>query len=383
MSSGWSLALIGLGLGIKLGLPGLHIWLPLAHPAAPIPASALLSGIMIKAGLFGWVFLLPIASVPNEQWVSLLAWVGVIMMLYGVILGLMQTDPKTILAYSSMSQMGWGVWAFSLVWQAEGSHATLLLLVWFMVHHGLVKTGLFLGVGWIKYSAEKVFIRPWVWSGLILLALMLAGLPWTAGAWVKLELKDLADSEMLAVPGLTLASIGTGLLMIHFLRKLVYLPIKPKVLSDSARRQANWALGSWFGLIVLALVWPYGLVESLVMDWRAAIQPIGLALVFALAWRIRIHRQYQLPAGDLLWVYRWIGLRLWSFIQLVGLGLQKSELRWRLVRHRMLRGIRRAGRMVMKSEQVFLRFGVMVMGLVWIALVLSLLAWLEQLANSG
>ena len=55
-----SLILILLGFGIKAGALPLHVWLPLAHPVAPVPASAVLSGVMIKAGLLGWLRFLPV-----------------------------------------------------------------------------------------------------------------------------------------------------------------------------------------------------------------------------------------------------------------------------------------------------------------------------------
>ena len=62
------IALLWLGFGIKAGLPLLHLWLPLAHPVAPVPASAVLSGAMIKAGLLGWLHTLPIGLVSLPGW---------------------------------------------------------------------------------------------------------------------------------------------------------------------------------------------------------------------------------------------------------------------------------------------------------------------------
>src|SRR5690606_9904977 len=94
------------GFGVKVGAVPLHMWLPLAHPAAPTPASAVLSGAMSTAGLLGWLRVLPFgdASLP-----SIGIWVlaaGMLAAFAGVAAGLTQTDAKTALAYSSISQMG-------------------------------------------------------------------------------------------------------------------------------------------------------------------------------------------------------------------------------------------------------------------------------------
>ena len=73
---GWIVALLVAGFGVKAGLPVLHFWLPLAHPVAPTPASAVLSGAMIKAGLLGWLFLLPLGLTELPGWGALLMALG-------------------------------------------------------------------------------------------------------------------------------------------------------------------------------------------------------------------------------------------------------------------------------------------------------------------
>ena len=76
MGSGdWAIGLLIFSLGIKAGLVLLHVWLPLAHPAAPVPASAVLSGTMIKAALIGWMRFLPLGSGSPVGWGNLwLSW---------------------------------------------------------------------------------------------------------------------------------------------------------------------------------------------------------------------------------------------------------------------------------------------------------------------
>ena len=83
----------------------LHFWIPLAHGAAPVPASALLSGAVVKASVIGLIRFMPIETAP---WVvgATVAMIGLLGALYAVLIGITQSHPKTVLAYSSVSQMG-------------------------------------------------------------------------------------------------------------------------------------------------------------------------------------------------------------------------------------------------------------------------------------
>ena len=136
------------GFGVKAGALPLHVWLPLAHPAAPTPASAVLSGAMIKAGLLGWLLFLPLGVAELAGWGTLCVVVGLTAAFYGVLVGLTQENPKAILAYSSISQMGFmtvGLGAALLAPQARQLALTAVAL--YAAHHALAKGALFLGVG--------------------------------------------------------------------------------------------------------------------------------------------------------------------------------------------------------------------------------------------
>ena len=87
--------LVLVGFGIKAGALPLHVWLPLAHPAAPTPASAVLSGAMIKAGLLGWLRFLPLGQPGTAVWGSPCIFAGMLAAFFGVIVGLNQKNPKT------------------------------------------------------------------------------------------------------------------------------------------------------------------------------------------------------------------------------------------------------------------------------------------------
>lgn len=305
----WPLIWIWLGLAVKVGVPILHVWLPLAHPAAPVPASAVLSGVMIKAGFIGWWLLMPSLAMQDASWLEALAWLGVFTILFGAVFGLLQTEAKAVLAYSSISQMGWLIWGLSWVWASDQPQLGIWWLAAFALHHALVKGALFLGVGWVKYSAPSARWMPWIWGGLIILALILAGLPLTSGAWVKAEMKAAADATIPALMILA-ASVGTALLMIHFLRRLARVEAHAQPLQKAA-------LISWFVLFGLAVIWPYlvAMPSQIFAGWQSALQPIAIAMVLALAWRIRVHKQWHCPPGDMLLVFEFIGSRIVRFIR--------------------------------------------------------------------
>ena len=94
------------GFGIKAGALALHFWLPLAHPAAPVPASAVLSGAMIKAGLLGWLRFLPLGYAALPAAGLGLVGVGLAAALIGAAAGALQRNPKTVLAWSSVARWG-------------------------------------------------------------------------------------------------------------------------------------------------------------------------------------------------------------------------------------------------------------------------------------
>ena len=99
------LALLIAGLGMKAGLVPFHFWMPLAYSAAPTPASAVLSGAVVKASILGMIRFLPLETALPD-WGTALAAAGLFAALYGVVIGITQRDPKVVLAYSSVSQMG-------------------------------------------------------------------------------------------------------------------------------------------------------------------------------------------------------------------------------------------------------------------------------------
>jgi len=136
------------GFGAKAGAFPLHIWLPKAHPVAPAPASALLSGILTKAGIYGTLILSCDLFLRDEAWGKLLLAIGVITMLGGALLAVFSIDLKRTLACSSMSQIGFilvgiGMQCMSGEENALAVHGTVL----HMVNHSLIKLVLFMAAG--------------------------------------------------------------------------------------------------------------------------------------------------------------------------------------------------------------------------------------------
>ena len=98
--------LVLVGFGAKAGAFPLHIWLPTAHPAAPAPASAVLSGIIIKTGVYGILVLSTTIFLYDGAWGLLLAAIGAVTMVLGAVLAVCSIDLKRTLACSSISQIG-------------------------------------------------------------------------------------------------------------------------------------------------------------------------------------------------------------------------------------------------------------------------------------
>ncbi len=187
-------ALLVAGFGVKAGLPFLHFWLPLAHPVAPTPASAVLSGAMIKAGLLGWLVTLPFGELALPAWGNTLVVLGATGAIGGAMLGLKQVRPKTILAYSSISQMGLITLMVGAAMANTSQAATLLsVIALYALHHGLAKGCLFLSTA-VELPTERRF--RWILCLLIgLPGLSLAGLPFTSGAAAKFAMKDALKPE--------------------------------------------------------------------------------------------------------------------------------------------------------------------------------------------
>ena len=138
----WGLALVA-GLGVKLAAFLLHIWLPYAHAEAPTPVSALLSPAMIGIGAYGLLRLwMELLTGSYEQYIIYINMWGLATMVYGGAMALMQDDIKKVLAYSSISQMGYILFGLGSESILGLTGATMLYIT-----HGLGKAILFMMAG--------------------------------------------------------------------------------------------------------------------------------------------------------------------------------------------------------------------------------------------
>ena len=213
------LALIGFG--AKAGVMPLHVWLPRAHPVAPSHVSALMSGVMIKTGIYGmvlvWFGFLPTGPL---WWGILVLALGTISAFLGVLYALMQHDLKRLLAYHSVENIGIILMALgvALVFRSTGQSAlAALALVAGLFHtlnHAIFKSLLFMGAGSVQNAAhsrdlERLggLMRRMPWTGVCFLvgAAAIVGLPplnGFASEWLVFQ-------SLLAV-GMHVGSPGVG-----------------------------------------------------------------------------------------------------------------------------------------------------------------------------
>jgi len=132
------------GTGIKAGIFPLHTWLPDAHPAAPTPVSSMLSGVMIKTGIYTLIRFYFVIFKPSWSigWEAVMMILGIFTLLGGVLLALIQHDIKRLLAYHSISQIG-----YIFLGIACGTSIGLVGALYHTINHAIFKSLLFLGAG--------------------------------------------------------------------------------------------------------------------------------------------------------------------------------------------------------------------------------------------
>ena len=158
------ISLFLIGFGSKFALVPLHTWLPDAHPAAPSSISALLSGIVIKGYLYAWLRTLLVLSNPSQILSSslnlILIYFGVVTLLVGHLLALQQQNLKRLLAYSSISQIG-----YIMIGIATFTKQGMSGAVFHIVNHAVVKSALFLTAGIFSEKLKAKKIKDLVGSG--------------------------------------------------------------------------------------------------------------------------------------------------------------------------------------------------------------------------
>jgi formate hydrogenlyase subunit 3/multisubunit Na+/H+ antiporter MnhD subunit len=285
------------GFALKIGTVPAHGWMPLTYAAAPIPAASVLSGAGVKAGVIGLIRFLPFdTAMPGAG--EMLVVLGFFSAFYGVAIGITQANPKAVLAYSSVSQMG-VIAAVLGMGLAAGDHSVALDTAFYAATHVLAKGALFLAVGVTAVTAARR-LRPTLLLAAVL-ALGLGGLPLTGGALAKLAVKaPLGDG----VVGLlaNLSAVATTLLMLHFLQCLARTAAHEQ--QAPAGLAVPWQAMALASVAVPWLLYPFAggnvadaLALAALFD---ALWPVLIGAALALALRRWQNRLPPIPAGDIV-----------------------------------------------------------------------------------
>jgi multicomponent Na+:H+ antiporter subunit D len=179
------------GFSFKAALVPFHAWLPDAHPAAPAPVSAMLSGVLIKAiGIYVLARLVFNVFGVGESELGLLRWLGVLSMVVGGLLAAGQKDIKRLFAYSSISQVGFMVLGLGL-----GTPLGLVGALYHLINHSMFKSLLFLNAGAVEYATGTRNLKklgglnrllPVTGATSLIGSMSIAGVPPFNGFWSKL-----------------------------------------------------------------------------------------------------------------------------------------------------------------------------------------------------
>jgi formate hydrogenlyase subunit 3/multisubunit Na+/H+ antiporter MnhD subunit len=180
------------GFGTKAGFMPFHVWLPEAHPAAPSHVSALMSGVMIKTGIYGLVRALTFLGAPPIWWGWVLVGVGLTSGVLGVLFALAQHDLKRLLAYHSVENIGIIALGLGIGLLGMSAGLPVLIVLGFggallhVLNHALFKGLLFLGAGAILHGTGSLEIErlggllkrmPWTAATFLVGAVAICGLP--------------------------------------------------------------------------------------------------------------------------------------------------------------------------------------------------------------
>ncbi|MDO4458636.1 MAG: complex I subunit 5 family protein [Clostridia bacterium] len=277
-------ACVTFGFAAKAGAFPVHIWLPKAHPVAPAPASALLSGILTKSGIFGIIVMSFEIFRGDVAWGKWILALGVLTMFGGAMLAVFSVDLKRTLACSSMSQVGFilvGLGTANIVHEEQflAGHGSML----HMVNHSLIKLVLFMAAGVVYMNTHSLDLnrikgwgrkKPLIKIIFLIGALAIGGIPMFSGYVSKTLLHEglllmefgymtrIIEIIFLFSGGLTLAYM-TKLFVAIFVEKNDDGELQKKY--DAKKNYMNFGSGfALTGSALVLLVW--GLFPHQTMD---------------------------------------------------------------------------------------------------------------------
>lgn len=298
------IGLLLIGLGIRVGIPPFHVWIPRAYTAAPAAVGSLLSGSMVMAGFLGWIRLLPLGEMAGPEWGLACIVAGTLALFYGFAVGLTQQTPGAILAYALIAQAGLLTAGIGMGFAIPNLWVGIdRWLMFYTLHLALIMGTLFLGLDIVRQATRLK--RPQqlgILLGLIVPALSLAGAPFGSGISARAIFETTAPATTLEIPLNwlpTIAGFGTTLLMGRFLIAVRQL-LSDKKIPPPHRVPA----GTW-------------------MPWAVLLIGVGI-----LAWGM--HGELAVKAGSLLNSPAGIWGSLWPILLggFVGWGLKQASPRF-------------------------------------------------------
>ena len=291
-----ALVLALLGAGSKAGLVPLHVWLPLAHPAAPSHVSALMSGVMTKVAVYGFIrIVFDLLGEPVWWWGGVVLALGGITAVLGVLYALMQHDLKRLLAYHTVENIGIIFIGLGLALAFQANHLNaaaalaLTAALFHVLNHSLFKSLLFLGTGAVltatgERDMERLggLIHPMPWTALAFLigAAAISALPPLNGfvsEWltfqailVSPELPQWLLKFLVPAVGAALA-LSAALAATCFVKAfgITFLGRPRTPAAAEARETDRYSLAALFTLAALCLL--AGILPGLVVDGLAPV----------------------------------------------------------------------------------------------------------------
>ncbi|HSL57592.1 MAG TPA: proton-conducting transporter membrane subunit [Acidimicrobiales bacterium] len=279
-------ALIVIGLGIKMAIFPLHVWLPDAHSHAPPAVAALLAAVQVKVAAYALMRILfdvlPPGYVVDELPVlELLTWFGAAGVVVGSVMAIRQTDLKRMLAHSTVAQLG-------LIGVGVGLASPLAIIgaLLHVVNHAVMKGCLFFVAGSVMEQAGTKKIpamaglgprMPWSMAGFTIAAVSMVGLPPTAGFFSKWYLVTGAvDADRWVIAAVIVGS--SVLTLVYFVRVIETIWFRPPVDEEAAAPVREARVGVLVPIGVLAaLVVILGLLNLVIVE--QVLEPVADQLV--------------------------------------------------------------------------------------------------------
>ena len=294
-AQGLVLLLALVGAGSKAGLVPLHVWLPLAHPAAPSHVSALMSGVMTKVAVYGFIrIVFDLLGPPVWWWGLLVLGIGAMTAVLGILFALMQNDLKRLLAYSTIENIGFifvGLGlalAFRANGMADAAALALTAALFHVINHACFKSALFFGAGAvltatgtrdIERMGGLIHLMPWTAAAFLVASVAISALPplnGFASEWLLLQSillsPDLPQwSLRILVPAAGgLLALAAALVAACFVRAfgIAFLGRPRSVEAAAAHETDAWSIGAMVVLAALCVV--LGILPGFVVDALSA-----------------------------------------------------------------------------------------------------------------